>query len=162
MKVLIVGSGGREHALAWKCAQSPRVRRVFVAPGNAGTARESKTANVPIAAQDIPALVAFARREQIELTIIGPEAPLVAGIVDAFASASALILVARSHHPRATEPMALVDLVTAAGGHVEAHPTVEAALARARSLAGPRDLICATGSLFVAAEAIALLRPVAA
>lgn len=84
MKVLIVGSGGREHALAWKCAQSPRVRRVFVAPGNAGTARESKTANVPIAAQDIPALVAFARREQIELTIIGPEAPLVAGIVDAF------------------------------------------------------------------------------
>jgi len=84
MKVLIVGGGGREHALAWKCAQSPRVRRVFVAPGNAGTAREPKVRNVAIGAEDIPALVAFARRQQVELTIIGPEAPLVVGIVDAF------------------------------------------------------------------------------
>ncbi|MGE3771871.1 MAG: phosphoribosylamine--glycine ligase [Gammaproteobacteria bacterium] len=84
MKVLIIGSGGREHALAWKCAQSPRVRRVFVAPGNAGTAREPKVRNVAIGAEDIPALVAFARRQQIELSIVGPEAPLVAGVVDAF------------------------------------------------------------------------------
>ena len=84
MKVLIVGGGGREHALAWKCAQSPRVRRVFVAPGNAGTAREAKVRNVAIGAENIPALVAFARRQQVELTIIGPEAPLVVGIVDAF------------------------------------------------------------------------------
>ncbi len=84
MKVLIVGGGGREHALAWKCAQSPRVRRVFVAPGNAGTAREPKVSNIAIGAEDISALVAFARRQQIELTIIGPEAPLVVGIVDAF------------------------------------------------------------------------------
>ncbi|HMM74504.1 MAG TPA: phosphoribosylamine--glycine ligase [Gammaproteobacteria bacterium] len=84
MKVLIIGGGGREHALAWKCAQSPRVRRVFVAPGNAGTAREPKVANVAIGAEDIAALVAFARRQQIELTIVGPEAPLVAGVVDAF------------------------------------------------------------------------------
>ncbi len=84
MKVLIIGGGGREHALAWKCAQSPRVRTVFVAPGNAGTAREPKVKNVAIGAEDIPALVAFARRQQIELTIVGPEAPLVAGVVDAF------------------------------------------------------------------------------
>ena len=84
MKVLIIGGGGREHALAWKCAQSARVRTVFVAPGNAGTAREPKVRNVPIGAEDITALVALARRQQIELTIVGPEAPLVAGVVDAF------------------------------------------------------------------------------
>ena len=84
MKVLIVGGGGREHALAWKCAQSPRVRQVFCAPGNAGTAREAKVRNVAIAAEDTPALKHFARREQITLTIIGPEGPLAAGIVDEF------------------------------------------------------------------------------
>ena len=84
MKVLIVGGGGREHALAWKCAQSPRVHHVFVAPGNAGTALEAKTSNVDIAADDIEALLAFAIREDIELTIVGPEGPLVAGIVDRF------------------------------------------------------------------------------
>jgi len=84
MKVLIVGPGGREHALAWKCAQSPRVARVLVAPGNAGTAREHKVRNVPVAAEDISGLVALARDEKVDLTIIGPEAPLVAGIVDAF------------------------------------------------------------------------------
>ena len=87
MKVLIVGGGGREHALAWKCAQSPRVRQVFVAPGNAGTASEPKTQNIDIAATDIDALVAFAARERIDLSIIGPEAPLVAGIADQFAAA---------------------------------------------------------------------------
>ncbi len=84
MKVLVVGSGGREHALAWKCAQSPRVEEVLVAPGNAGTAREPRVRNVPIAAEDIAALVDFAAQERIGLTIIGPEGPLVAGIVDAF------------------------------------------------------------------------------
>jgi phosphoribosylamine--glycine ligase len=87
MKVLVVGGGGREHALAWKCAQSPRVDRVFVAPGNAGTAREPKTRNVEIAADDIEALLAFAADEKIDLTIIGPEGPLVAGIVDRFRAA---------------------------------------------------------------------------
>ena len=86
MKVLIVGSGGREHALAWKCAASPRVRQVFVAPGNAGTAREAKSGNVDIAADDIDALLAFAAREDIALTIVGPEGPLVAGIVDRFSA----------------------------------------------------------------------------
>ena len=82
MNVLIVGGGGREHALAWKVAQSPRVAKVFVAPGNAGTAADADLVNVPI--DGIPTLVAFAKREAIGLTIVGPEAPLAAGIVDAF------------------------------------------------------------------------------
>lgn len=84
MKVLIVGSGGREHALAWKCAASPRVSEVLVAPGNAGTAREPKVRNVALQATDVQGLVELARSEAVGLTIIGPEAPLVAGIVDAF------------------------------------------------------------------------------
>src|ERR1700734_776224 len=87
MKILIVGGGGREHALAWKCAQSPRVHQVFVAPGNAGTTLEPKVRNVDIAADDIDALLAFAGREDIGLAIVGPEGPLVAGIADRFAAA---------------------------------------------------------------------------
>ena len=87
IKVLIVGSGGREHALAWKCAQSSRVAEVIVAPGNAGTAIESKVRNVAINAEDIAGLVALAQKEKIDLTIIGPEAPLVLGVVDAFDAA---------------------------------------------------------------------------
>ena len=87
MRILIVGGGGREHALAWKCVQSRRVQHVYVAPGNAGTALEPNVTNVDIAADDIDALLAFAIREDIELTIIGPEGPLVAGIVDRFAAA---------------------------------------------------------------------------
>ena len=85
MRVLVVGSGGREHALAWKLAHSPRVSRLFVAPGNSGTALVAQ--NVSIAATDISGLTAFARDERIELTVVGPEAPLVAGLVDAFAEA---------------------------------------------------------------------------
>ena len=85
MKVLVIGSGGREHALAWKLAQSPKVSRVLVAPGNAGTARDPDMKNVPIT--KIPLLVEFARREKIGLTIVGPEAPLSQGIVDAFRAA---------------------------------------------------------------------------
>ncbi|WP_430457247.1 phosphoribosylamine--glycine ligase [Rheinheimera sp.] len=84
MKVLVIGGGGREHALAWKAAQSPKVSQVFVAPGNAGTALESTLTNVAIAADDVPALLAFAKAEQIALTIVGPEAPLARGVVDAF------------------------------------------------------------------------------
>src|SRR6185312_9340546 len=84
MKVLIVGSGGREHALAWKCAASARVTEVLVAPGNAGTARESKVRNVAVPATNIGGLIQLARAEGVSLTIVGPEAPLVAGIVDAF------------------------------------------------------------------------------
>jgi len=87
IKVLIVGSGGREHALAWKCAQSTHVAEVLVAPGNAGTAHEPKVRNVSVNAEDVAGLVDLARREQIDLTIIGPEAPLVLGVVDAFETA---------------------------------------------------------------------------
>ena len=83
-KVLIIGSGGREHALAWKCAQSPRVTEVIVAPGNAGTARESKVRNVPVGAEQLEQLADLAASEGVALTIVGPEVPLVAGIVDLF------------------------------------------------------------------------------
>jgi phosphoribosylamine--glycine ligase len=87
MKVLIIGSGGREHALAWKVAQSPRVAHIYVAPGNAGTALEPRTSNVGIAADDVPGLLRFAVAEQIELTIVGPEGPLVLGVSDEFTAA---------------------------------------------------------------------------
>ena len=85
MNVLIVGNGGREHALAWKIAQSPRVSRTFVAPGNAGTARDAE--NVDIAATDFPGLLKFAQENRVELTVVGPEAPLADGLVDAFQEA---------------------------------------------------------------------------
>ena len=87
MKILVIGGGGREHALAWKAAQSPTVETVYVAPGNAGTAREPKLENVAIDVQDIDALVKFARHNAADLTIVGPEAPLVLGVVDAFHAA---------------------------------------------------------------------------
>jgi phosphoribosylamine---glycine ligase len=87
VRVLIIGSGGREHAFAWKVAQSPRIEAIFVAPGNAGTALEPRVENVAIAAEDVIGLVEFAQREQIDLTIVGPEAPLVLGVVDAFQAA---------------------------------------------------------------------------
>ncbi|TLX50131.1 phosphoribosylamine--glycine ligase [Pseudoalteromonas ruthenica] len=84
MNVLVIGSGGREHALAFKAAQSSKVEKVFVAPGNAGTALEPKLENVAIGVEDIDALIAFVKENQVELTIVGPEAPLVIGVVDAF------------------------------------------------------------------------------
>jgi len=87
VKVLVVGGGGREHALAWKCASAVRVSEVLVAPGNAGTAIEPRVRNVAVAAEDVPALVRLAGGERVDLTIIGPEAPLVAGVVDAFRAA---------------------------------------------------------------------------
>ena len=87
MKVLIVGGGGREHALAWKAAQSPLVEQVYVAPGNAGTATEAGLENVAIGAEDLDGLLEFASARAIDLTIVGPEAPLVAGIVDRFTDA---------------------------------------------------------------------------
>ncbi|GBL44228.1 phosphoribosylamine--glycine ligase [Sulfuriferula multivorans] len=85
MKALVIGSGGREHALAWRLAQSPRISKVLVAPGNAGTARDTALTNVPVSA--ILSLVEFARREDVAFTVVGPEAPLAAGIVDAFRAA---------------------------------------------------------------------------
>lgn len=84
MKILVVGGGGREHALAWKAAQSKNVEKVFVAPGNAGTEQEANLENVAIAADDLSALLAFAQSNDIDLTIVGPEVPLVEGIVDLF------------------------------------------------------------------------------
>lgn len=84
MNVLVIGSGGREHALAWKAAQSSQVEKVFVAPGNAGTATEDKLENVAISVGEISTLVTFAKENNIELTIVGPEQPLVDGVVDAF------------------------------------------------------------------------------
>jgi phosphoribosylamine--glycine ligase len=97
MRVLIVGSGGREHALAWKAAQSPRLSELYVAPGNAGTGRDSKLStpnsqNTPIASDDSMALVAFARDKQIDLVIIGPEAPLAAGLADDLRAAGLKVL----------------------------------------------------------------------
>ena len=87
MNILIVGGGGREHALAWKVAQSNQVRRVYVAPGNAGTAREPKVTNIGITADDPPDLLKFALGHHVDLTIIGPEVPLVLGISDLFSAA---------------------------------------------------------------------------
>ena len=85
MKILLIGSGGREHALAWKMAQSPKVEKIFVAPGNAGTALEDKVENTSISVENIHGLVAFAKENQIGLTVVGPEVPLVLGVVDTFA-----------------------------------------------------------------------------
>lgn len=87
MKILVIGGGGREHALAWKCAESGDVDEVLVAPGNAGTARENKLRNVAVAADDIDALLSLAQTERVDLTIVGPEAPLVDGLVDQFTAA---------------------------------------------------------------------------
>jgi len=84
MKILVIGNGGREHALAWKAAQSPQVDEVFVAPGNAGTLHEAKLSNIDIAVTDIAALIEFVQNKHVELTIVGPEVPLVLGIVDSF------------------------------------------------------------------------------
>jgi len=84
MNVLVIGSGGREHALAWKIAQSANIEKVFIAPGNAGTATENKLENINIASNDTAGLIAFAKKNKVELTIVGPEQPLVDGVVDAF------------------------------------------------------------------------------
>ena len=87
LKILVIGGGGREHALAWKIAQSPRVEKVFVAPGNAGTARETRCENVALAAEDVDGLLRFAQKNKVDLTVVGPEAPLVLGVVDKFRAA---------------------------------------------------------------------------
>jgi phosphoribosylamine--glycine ligase len=91
MQILVIGGGGREHALAWKIAQSPRVGKIFVAPGNAGTAHEAKCQNVAVSAEDVDGLLRFARESGIDLTVVGPEAPLVLGVVDRFRAAGLAI-----------------------------------------------------------------------
>ena len=106
MNLLVIGGGGREHALAWKLAQSPRAARIFVAPGNAGTAREPGLTNVAVTGA--PELVAFAQRERVQLAVVGPEAPLAAGVVDASApracASSAPPAPPRSSRARRTTP----------------------------------------------------------
>ncbi|HQQ59610.1 MAG TPA: phosphoribosylamine--glycine ligase, partial [Thermomonas sp.] len=87
MKLLVIGSGGREHALAWKLAQSPRVTDILVAPGNAGTAHTAKCRNVALNVTDIAGLLKLAQDEAVALTVVGPEVPLVAGVVDTFRAA---------------------------------------------------------------------------
>jgi len=87
LKVLVIGGGGREHALAWKLAQSTRVSEVLVAPGNAGTATEARCRNVAVAAEDVPALLKLAQHEKVGFTVVGPEGPLAAGVVDTFTAA---------------------------------------------------------------------------
>ena len=104
MQVLVIGGGGREHALAWKLAASPRVERVYVAPGNAGTALEPGIENLDIAVDDFAALLDFAQRAPVDLTVVGPEAPLAAGVVGALARC--LIRChhwLRKNHPRRCE-----------------------------------------------------------
>jgi phosphoribosylamine--glycine ligase len=91
MKILVIGGGGREHALAWKMAQSPRVEKIYVAPGNAGTARERKCDNVAVSAEDVDGLLKLAQQHKINLTVVGPEAPLVLGVVDRFRAAGLAI-----------------------------------------------------------------------
>ena len=92
MKVLVIGSGGREHAIVWKLAQSDLCEKVFVAPGNAGTADEPKTENIDLNAEDLESLLAFAKNKEIDLTIVGPEAPLVLGLIDLFEKNNLLCL----------------------------------------------------------------------
>ena len=92
MKVLVIGSGGREHALVWKLAQSDLSEKIFVAPGNAGTADEPKTENVDLSAEDLEGLLAFAKKKEIDITIVGPEAPLVLGLIDLFEKNNLLCL----------------------------------------------------------------------
>src|SRR5207302_7166031 len=87
MKILVIGNGGREHALAWKLKQSPRVSEVIVAPGNAGTATEFGVRNAAVAVHDLDGLLQLAKAEAVDLTVVGPEVPLVAGLVDRFRSA---------------------------------------------------------------------------
>ena len=96
MKVMVIGSRGREHAIAWKAAQSSLVEKVYVAPGNASTASEPRLENIAIGATDIEDLVKFADREKVELTIIGPEAPLVEGITESFKEAGLKCLLIRT------------------------------------------------------------------
>ena len=84
MKILVIGSGGREHALAWKLGQSPHAGRIFCAPGNAGTSQIAE--NVPIPARDLQGLVGFAKQNRVDLTVVGPDDPLAAGIIDLFAA----------------------------------------------------------------------------
>jgi phosphoribosylamine--glycine ligase len=141
VKLLVIGAGGREHALAWKLAQSPRVTQVLVAPGNAGTAREDKCRNVAVGAADIDALLALVREEGIDLTVVGSEAPLVAGIVDRFRAEGLRIFGPTAAAAQLEGSKAFAKDFLARHGiptaHYAVHDDVDAALAYARDKGAP-------------------------
>ena len=141
MKLLVIGSGGREHALAWKLAQSPRVEEVLVAPGNAGTAREPKCRNVAVSATDIDGLVNLVREEGIDVTVVGPEAPLVAGVVDRFRKQGLRIFGPTAAAAQLEGSKAYAKDFLARHGiptaHYAVHDDVDAALADVRAKGAP-------------------------
>ncbi|MBJ6982305.1 phosphoribosylamine--glycine ligase [Luteimonas sp. MC1572] len=141
MKVLVIGSGGREHALAWKLAQSPDVHDVLVAPGNAGTATEGKCRNVAIAATDLDALLQLARDEAVAFTLVGPEVPLVAGIVDRFRAAGLRIFgptaAAAQLEGSKAFAKAFLERHRIPTAHYAVFTDVDAALAHVRALGAP-------------------------
>jgi phosphoribosylamine--glycine ligase len=141
MKILVVGGGGREHALAWKLAQSPRVAEVLVAPGNAGTAAEPKCRNVAVTADDIDALLALARDEAVDVTVVGPEGPLVAGIVDRFRAAGLRIFGPTAAAAQLEGSKAFAkDFLQRHGiptAHYAVHTDLAAALAHVRGVGAP-------------------------
>ena len=137
MKILVIGSGGREHALAWKLAQSARVGEVLVAPGNAGTAGEAKCRNVEVSANDIDGLLALARREGVAVTVVGPEGPLVAGVVDRFRAEGLRIFGPTAAAAQLEGSKAFAKDFLARHGiptaHYAVHTDIDAALAYVRS-----------------------------
>ncbi|OHE85892.1 MAG: phosphoribosylamine--glycine ligase, partial [Lysobacterales bacterium RIFOXYA1_FULL_69_10] len=141
MKILVIGAGGREHALAWKLAQSERVTEVLVAPGNAGTATERKCRNVGVSATDIDALVDLARREDVAVTVVGPEAPLVAGVVDRFRREGLRIFGPSAAAAQLEGSKAFAKAFLARHGiptaHYAVHSDVEQALAHVRDKGAP-------------------------
>lgn len=141
MKVLVIGSGGREHALAWKLAQSPRVDEVLVAPGNAGTAREAKCRNVAIAVTDLDGLLRLAREEGVAVTVVGPEVPLVAGVVDRFRADGRRIFGPTAAAAQLEGSKAFAKDFLARHGiptaHYAVHTDVDAALAYVREKGAP-------------------------
>jgi len=141
MKVLVIGSGGREHALAWKLAQSPRVSQVLVAPGNAGTAAEGKCRNVDVQAADIDGLLALVQREGVSVTVVGPEQPLVAGVVDAFRAQGHRIFGPTAAAAQLEGSKAFAKDFLARHGiptaHYAVHTDVDAALADVRAKGAP-------------------------
>ena len=141
MKILVIGSGGREHALAWKLARSPRVSEVIVAPGNAGTAAEAKCRNVPIKASDLDGLLRLAQEERVALTVVGPEVPLVAGVVDRFREAGLRIFGPSAQAAQLEGSKAFAKDFLARHGIPTAfyavHTDVDAALAYIRSKGAP-------------------------
>jgi phosphoribosylamine--glycine ligase len=170
MKILVVGSGGREHALVWKLAQSPEVSRVFCAPGNAGTSEEANAENLDIRATDTPRLLKFCKAEQIDLTVVGPEAPLVSGMVDDFHAAgvpvfgptrAAAALEASKAHAKEimrlanvpTADYAVFDDAAAAAAHVDER-TERALVVKADGLAAGKGVTVCQNKL----EALAAIR----